>query len=50
MFGGNEVQPDVVNFLSVFMVTVWAVFAYFTDFPINVIMVESYHYLMSVKS
>jgi hypothetical protein len=44
------VQPDVVNLLTVFMVTVWAVFDYSTVFPNNTIMVESCHYLMAAKS
>jgi len=37
MDGGNEVQPDIVNLLTVFMVAVLAVFDYFTGFSNNVI-------------
>ena len=50
MVGGKEVQPDVVNLLTVFMVAVLAVFDYFTGFPNNTIMVEFYRYLMAAKS
>ena len=50
MVGGKDVQPDVVNLLTVFMVAVWAIFDYFTGFPNNILMVESYHYLISAKS
>jgi hypothetical protein len=46
----KEVQPDVVNLLTLFMVAVLAVLDYFTGFPNNTIMVESYHYLMAAKS
>ena len=51
MVGGKEMQPDVVNLLTVFMVAVLAVFDYFTGFPNNTVMVEeSYNYLMAAKS
>jgi hypothetical protein len=51
MVGGKEVQPDVVNLLTVFMVAVLAVFDYLTGFPNNTVMVEEfYHYLMAAKS
>jgi hypothetical protein len=50
MVGGQEEKPDAVNLLTVFMVAVLAVFDYFTGFHNNTIMVESYHYLMTVKS
>jgi hypothetical protein len=44
------VQPDVVNLFTVFMGAVLAVFDYFTCFPNNTIMVESYPYFMAAKS
>jgi len=50
MARGQEVKPDVVNLLNVFMVAVLAVFDYFPGFHNNTIMVESYHYLMTAKS
>jgi hypothetical protein len=44
------VKPDVVNLITVFMVAVLAVYEYFTSFPNNAVLVESYHYLIAVKS
>jgi hypothetical protein len=49
MVGGKEVQPDMY-LLTIFMVPVLAIFDYFTGFPNNVILLESCHYLMAVKS
>ena len=50
MVGGKEVQQDIVNLLTIFMVAVLAVFDYFTGLCNNVILVESCYYLTSVKS
>jgi hypothetical protein len=50
MVGGKDVKPDVVNLFTVFMGAVLAVFDYFTGFPNNTQMVESYHYFMAAKS
>jgi hypothetical protein len=44
---GAQVKPDFVNSLTVFVVSVLAVFEYFSGFPHNALMVESDHNIVA---